>query len=124
VMSVAGPASNSLGLESSNNYLIGCANRIMDFAIARNIRLPGNKQIQVRADVFNAFNTTIFTNRNTTINFANLASNQANQATNLVYDPNTGALLAGRDIPRTAGFGAVTASNNGRSVQLQIRFQF
>ena len=74
VMAVAGPATNSLGLESSNNYLVGCANKIMDFAIARNIRLPGNKQIQVRADVFNAFNTTIYTNRNTTINFSNLAS--------------------------------------------------
>ncbi len=124
VDAVAGPAQNSLGLESSNNYLTGCANRIMDFAVARNIRLPGNRQIQLRADVFNAFGTTIFTGRNTTINFANLAQNQASQATNLVYNPVTGDLLAGRDIPRTAGFGAVNGSNAGRTVQFQVRFQF
>jgi hypothetical protein len=124
VTSVAGPAVNSVGLESSNNYLIGCANKLVDFAIARNVRLHGNRQIQLRVDIFNAFNTVIFTGRNTTINFPSLAQNAANQASNLVYDPNTGALLPGRDIPRTAGFGAVTNSNNGRSVQFQVRFQF
>ena len=124
VASVAGPAVNSVGLESSNNYLIGCANKLVDFAIARNVRLHGNRQIQLRVDIFNAFNTTIFTGRNTTINFPSLSQNAATQASNLVYDPNTGALLPGRDIPRTAGFGAVNNSNNGRSVQFQVRFQF
>ena len=96
----------------------------MDFAIARNIRLPGGRQIQLRGEMYNAFNTVIFTGRNTTVNFPNLTSNTANLASNLVYDATTGALLSGRDIPRTAGFGAVNNSNNGRSVQLQIRFAF
>ena len=54
-----GPGYNSLGLESGSNLLGGCFEKIMDLSIARNIRLGGGKQIQLRVDMFNAFNTVV-----------------------------------------------------------------
>ena len=36
-----GPLNNSVGLESSNDYLSGCFTSALDLAIARNIRLGG-----------------------------------------------------------------------------------
>ena len=55
----AGPGYNSLGLESGSNLIAGCFEKIMDLSIARNIRLGGGRQIQLRVDMFNAFNTVI-----------------------------------------------------------------
>ena len=55
----AGPTYNSLGLESGQNLLGGCFENITDLSIARNIRLGGGRQIQLRVDMFNAFNTVV-----------------------------------------------------------------
>ena len=52
----AGPLVGSVGLESGTDYLRGCFARVLDLSIARNIRLPGGRNIQLRADMFNAFN--------------------------------------------------------------------
>ena len=117
----AGPQPGSLGLESGLNYMRGCPDHTMDLAVARNIRLGGGRQIQIRVEMYNALNTVIFTGRNTTLNLASLATNTV--ATNLPYDA-AGAVIPANIVPRTAGFGAVTNSNAGRSIQGQVRFSF
>jgi hypothetical protein len=116
----AGPSPGSVGLESGQNYMIGCPEHRWDFAIARNIRLGGSRNLQLRVDLFNAFDEVIFTGRNTTMN---LTSPTNQTITNPQYNPD-GTLVATRLTPNNAGFGAVTGAADPRSVQLQIRFQF
>jgi hypothetical protein len=115
-----GPKTNSVGLESGQNYLIGCPDHTWDFAIARNIPLSKGRNIQIRMDIFNAFNTVIFNNRNTTINFQ---SPTDSTVTNPQYNPD-GTLVQSRLLPNNAGFGAVSSANALRTAQLQIRFAF
>ena len=47
---------SSVGLESGNGYLRGCFSSVLDLAVARNIRLGGNRNLQLRVDMFNAPN--------------------------------------------------------------------
>jgi hypothetical protein len=117
----AGPLSNSVGLESGTDYLRGCFQSALDLAIARNIRLGGNRNLQLRLDIFNAFNEARVTNRNTSVSLS--TPTDPVTALNLPYD-STGAILPNRVRPNQAGFGAVTAYQAPRTVQAQIRFQF
>src|SRR5262249_23789238 len=66
-----GPAINSVGLESGTDHLHGCFQQVFDLSIARNIRLPGGRTIQIRADMFNAPNQAIITGRAGTLQLAN-----------------------------------------------------
>jgi hypothetical protein len=116
-----GPAVGSVGLESGSGYLRGCFTSTFDLAIARNIRLGGNRNLQLRAEMFNAPNAAIITNRNTTLNL-NSPSDPVT-ATNLPYDAN-GNVVAARSLPRGAGFGVATAYQDPRTVQVQVRFSF
>ena len=54
---VTGPTYGSVGLESGRFILGGCPDHTVDLAVARNIRLGGNRDLQFRLDVFNVFNT-------------------------------------------------------------------
>jgi len=117
----SGPQPGSLGLESGLNYMRGCPDHTFDFAIARNINFGGNRQLQLRAELYNAFDSVIITNRNATMNIAGLET--ASVATNLPYDA-AGNLIPARAIPSTAGFGVATNAADPRRVQVQIRFQF
>ena len=117
-----GPMVGSVGLESGNGYLRGCFQSKLDLSIARNIRLGGGKNIQLRVDMFNAPNQAIVTGRNTTMNLANPNSRTA--ITNLPYDPVTGELIDSRSRPRGAGFGVANNYQAARSIQAQIRFSF
>ena len=116
-----GPMVGSVGLESGNGYLRGCFQSKLDLSIARNIRLGGGKNIQLRVDMFNAPNQAIVTSRNTTMNLANPNSRTA--ITNLPYDEN-GNLIDARSRPRGAGFGVATTYQDPRTVQVQVRFSF
>ena len=80
----SGPQPGSLGLESGLNYMRGCPDKTFDFAIARNINMGGNRQLQLRAELYNAFNAVIINGRNATMNIASLDT--ASAATNLPYD--------------------------------------
>ena len=132
IASVTGPTYNSVGLESGRNVLVGCPDHTLDLAVARNIRLGGAKNLQLRLDAFNALNSYIVTGRQTQI--------QYNSPTDLTvrnpqFNPD-GSLVATRLTPRTAGFGAATGAlnrspdggvntgNYNRTIQAQIRFQF
>jgi len=127
-----GPQPGSLGLESGQNYMVGCADRTIDLSIQRNIRLGGSRQLQFRLDAFNAFNVVVFNARQ--------AQLQLNSPTDLtIRNPQFVAkegdttLAPGavgtvpnstRILPNNAGFGAVTGALAPRSLQAQIRFQF
>ena len=50
---VTGPKYGSVGLESGRNILGGCPDKTVDLAIARHIRLGGNRTLQFRLDAFN-----------------------------------------------------------------------
>jgi hypothetical protein len=116
-----GPLVGSVGLESGASYLRGCFSSTLDLAIARNIRLGGARTMQLRVDMFNAPNSAIITNRNTTLSLTN-PSDPAT-AVNLPYDA-AGNIVASRSLPRGAGFGVATAYQAPRSIQGQIRFSF
>jgi hypothetical protein len=116
----AGPQAGSLGLESGRNYLAGCPDNRWDFAIARDIQLGGGRQVEFRADVFNAFNALIITGRQTQL--------QLNSPTDPTVRNNQyladGTLNPARIRPADAGFGAANASEDLRSLQLQFRLKF
>ena len=133
VNAVTGPGYNSVGLESGRNVMVGCPDHTVDLAIARNIRLGGSRNFQIRLDAFNVFNSYILNARNSTIQFTSPTDLTVR---NPQYNPD-GTLVATRLQPRNAGFGAATgaqnrgadgAYNNGtnynRTIQLAFRFQF
>jgi hypothetical protein len=116
----AGPVAPSLGLESGRNLLRECANNTWDIAIARNFRLGGGRQIQVRAEMFNAFNTVIYNSVQTNLQ---LVSPTNQTVRNPQYLPD-GSVDPDRLLPNDAGFGAVTGAQALRSAQVQVRFSF
>ena len=116
-----GPLYNSFGLESGNGYLRECFMSTLDLSIARTIRMGGAKNLQLRADMFNAPNSAIITNRASTINLPNPTDPVT--ITNLPYDVN-GNVLSNRSLPKNAGVGVANAYQRERRVQLQVRFSF
>jgi hypothetical protein len=117
-----GSLQTSDGLESPNGYLRGCFQSALDLTIARNIRLGGARNLQLRVDMFNAPNQAIITGRNSTMNLSNPGDPVT--ITNLPYDPATGAILPARVRPSNAGFGQANAWQAPRTMQFQIRFSF
>jgi hypothetical protein len=129
-----GPLVGSVGLESGTDYLHGCFSQVFDLSVARNIQLLGSRNIQLRADLFNAFNRGGITGRNTTLQL----NTPADALTNVqpAFDPitgllndgvnltSTGAVSPNRSQPKNAGFGVANAFQAPRSIQLQIRFAF
>ncbi len=116
-----GPAVNSNGLESGQNYMRGCPDHVWDFAIARLIRFGGGRTLQLRLEMFNAFSEVIITGRQTNAQFASLQA--PNTITNLPYDAN-GNLRPELSRPSGAGFGVANGARDLRAFQAQIRFQF
>jgi hypothetical protein len=116
----AGPLPGSDGLESGNNYLSGCFISKMDLSIARTIRLGGARSLQVRVDLFNAFNQAGITGRQTTLQ---LNSPTDQTARNLPFDA-AGNVITSLSLPRGAGFGVATGYQDPRTAQFQLRFQF
>ena len=117
---VRGPGYGSVGMESGRNYMRGCWNRTVDLSILRSIPLGGRRRVDLRVDIFNAFNAVVINGRNTTAKFNNptsmtLVNNQFNA---------DGSLNQTRVTPSNAGFGAATGAQAMRNIQLQARFQF
>jgi hypothetical protein len=111
---------NSLGLESGRNYMVGCADHTMDLAIARNFRLGGARRLQVRAELFNAFNAVVINGRVTQLQLVS-PTNQTVRNSQYLAD---GTVDPNRLRTTAAGFGAATSAQAMRSVQLQARFSF
>jgi hypothetical protein len=131
VSAVSGPQSGSVGMESGRNILRGCFIKQTDMALAKNVRLGGQRNLQFRMDVFNLFNTYNINTRSSTVTYTS-PTNQT--IVNNQYNAD-GSLNSARLTPRTAGFGAATAAQNlggeaglgtnyNRLMMLQVRFQF
>jgi hypothetical protein len=120
VASFAGPTYGSIGNESGRNLLNGCFDRTTDLSIARNVRLGGNRQFQFRLDVFNAFNTVVFSARQSQLQL----TNPVDQAIRNSQFNADGSMNASRVRPVDAGFGAATQAQALRTVQMQFRFLF
>lgn len=116
----SGPLPGSLGLESGRNVLGGCADKTTDLSLARTIRIGGGRAVQVRADVFNAFNTVVYNGRVTQLQLVS-PTNQTVRNPQFLPD---GQLDQTKLRPNAAGFGAVTSAQALRSMQLQVRFSF
>jgi hypothetical protein len=116
-----GPLIGSVGLESGTGYLFGCFQSVFDLAVARNIRLGGSRNLQLRVDMFNAFNQARITGRNTTLQLRSPADPVS--PLNLPFDA-AGNLLPNRVRPNQAGFGAVTGYQPPRTIQAYVRFAF
>ena len=112
--------------------MVGCPDHTLDLAIARNIRLGGARNFQIRLDAFNVFNSYIINGRNTTVQFTQ--PDRPDRAQSAVQ-PRTARWSANRLTPRNAGFGAATGAQNrgpdggfggnyNRTIQLAFRFQF
>jgi hypothetical protein len=116
-----GPNYNSVGLESSNDYIRGCFTSALDLAIARNIRLGGARNLQLRVEMFNAPNQQGVTGRASSMTLPSPADPVT--ITNLPYDA-AGNIIPTRVKPSNAGFGQANAWQQERRVQAQIRFSF
>lgn len=116
-----GPLTGSVGLESGAGYLRGCFQQVLDLTIARNIRLGGARNLQLRVDMFNAPNSAGITGRNTGMTLASPADPVT--VSNLPYDA-AGNILPNRVRPATSGFGQANAWQAPRNVQVQVRFSF
>jgi len=136
---VAGPTYNSVGLESGRNVLVGCPDHTTNLAVARNFPIgKGSKNVQLRVDAYNLFNTAIITGRNTTVTY-NSPTDQTVRNSE-TCGPGSGASCAGlpdgtldpnRLTPRNAGFGAANAWSTNyinnqyqRVIQVTFRVQF
>jgi len=117
---IMGPSFNSAGLESGRNILRGCSEKFLDMSVARDIRMGGNRTLEMRLDVYNVFDTAVIDLRNTTVNYDNVTNQNI---LNSQYNAD-GSLNQQRLTPRTAGFGAATRAMAMRSMQLQFRFSF
>jgi hypothetical protein len=92
----------------------------VDLAIARNFPFGGGKNVQVRIDVFNAFNTVIYNLRVTQLQM-NSPTDQTIRNAQFNAD---GTLNQARLQPKNAGFGAANGAQPMRTVWLQLRMQF
>jgi hypothetical protein len=117
---VRGPQFGSVGLESGRNVLRTCPERIVDLAISRDIRVGGNRRLELRVDMYNAFNTVVFDRVHDDVQFDNPTSMNVLNS-NFLPD---GSLNPQRSTPRTAGFGAADRALPLRSMQVQVRFSF
>src|SRR5205823_1357639 len=100
-----GPLIGSVGLDSGNGYLRGCFASSTDLSINRNVRLGKTRSVQLRVDMFNAFNQAGITGRNTTMNLT--TPSDPLTVLNLPYDA-AGNLIPTLSKPRGAGFGVAT----------------
>jgi Carboxypeptidase regulatory-like domain len=117
---LAGPQVGSRGLESGRFLFTGCKDHRFDFAIQRTIRMGGTKNLQLRVDVYNAFNTVIFNGRQTNVQF-NSATDFTVRNSQFRAD---GTMDPARTQPNQAGFGAATGAMALRTVQFIARFNF
>lgn len=120
VAAFTGPSVGSVGLESSSDYLRGCHNQSLDFAIAREIQFRESRRLQFRLDIFNTPSEARVTGRNATMA---LVSPLDQTVTNFPFDA-SGALIPSRSQPKNAGVGVVTGYQGPRNLQAQLRFVF
>ena len=91
-------------MESGRNRMRGCPDNRVDMSLSRDIRLGGNRTFEFRLDVFNLFDTVIYDQRNSTINYVSPTDLTVRNSQTLA----DGSIDPARLVPRNAGFGAAT----------------
>ena len=102
--------------------LKGCFISTMDLAIARTIRLGGAQSIQLRIDMFNAFNQA--GDHQPERDDAVVSPDRIRSTFRTCRSTRTENLIESRSRPRGAGFGVATAYQAPRTMQFQLRFAF
>jgi len=116
----SGPVPVSNGMESGRNYMVGCPDHTTDLAISRNIRMRKGRNVQLRVEMYNAFNALVYNGRVTQLQLVS-PTNQTIRNSQYLAD---GSVDPGRLKTTSAGFGAVTGAQALRAIQAQIRFSF
>jgi hypothetical protein len=111
---LAPPQPGSIGGESSRYFVRYAPINNLDLSLSKAFTAPHNLRFEVRLDMFNALNHTQITQINNTANFASLTDRTI---TNLPF--NSAGVLT-----QPNGFGAVTAVDRPRSLQLVTRVTF
>jgi len=117
-----GPTYGSVGNESGNEQFTACWDNNWDLALQRSFNVLSEKRkLNIRFDAFNVFNLTSITGISSTMTLASPAA--PSTPTNNQFLAN-GALNTARITPQNAGFGAATAAQAMRTLQLTARFTF
>ncbi len=118
----SGPTYNSTGNESGSAQFNFCFMNITDVALQRSFKVfSERRQLSIRMDAFNVFNTAVYSAASTSLQLASPAA--ASTATNNQFNTD-GTLNTARLTPQTAGFGAATAALPMRTLQATLRFTF
>jgi hypothetical protein len=125
---VQGPTYGSTGLESARLQLHYCATDNVDTSVVRRFRFwkfQESRRFEFRADIFNTLNAVQINgaggNQISTTATFNTPAGMALQ--NSEFN-STGAINAGKQLPKNAGLGAATGAAGMRSIQLELRFGF
>jgi hypothetical protein len=89
-------------------------------AIARNIRLGGNRTLQFRLDAFDIFHVVVINNRQRNVTYRSPTDLTITNSQTLP----DGSLDPARLTPRNAGFGAATGAQMMWNLQVMVRFGF
>ena len=110
--------------------MIGCPDHTLDLAIARNIRLGGGRNFQIRLDAFNVFNSYIINARNASFSSrarptspCAMRSTTRTAAGGQPPDAAQRGLRSGNRCTEPPADGG-TGGNYNRTVQIAFRFQF
>ena len=104
------PQPGSVGLDSGYNYMRNPGLNNWDLTLQKTIPLKERLRMELRADVFNAFNHPQFNGINSTINFA--SPNSTTPVPSSLFPTNL------------TGFGTVTGTAPARIAQVMARFVF
>ena len=110
-------------MESRRLNLRGCPTDNVDTSVIRRFRFwkfQESRRFEFRADIFNTLNTVMFNARSSTATF-NTPTGMALQNSEFNAD---GTIANGRQLPKNAGFGAVTGAQAMRNLQLELRIIF
>jgi hypothetical protein len=113
--STANPTAN-IGMEAPNRYFILPGINNWTLSLQKSFRIAEKVNMQFRADAFNVFNHTQFSDIGRTANFANLNATTPNNLP--TFDTANNRWI------NPTGFGAVTAVRDPRIIQLMFRVQF
>ncbi len=110
----APPPVGSIGLDSPTNYLRRPGINNTNLSLQKSFAIREGTRFELRADAFNVFNHTQFSDINNTVNFKSLTDPTI---TNLYRNPDG-------TINNINGFGTVRGARDPRIMQLVVRFQF
>ncbi len=128
---VTGPTYGSTGTESPRLAMRACPTENVDTSVVRRFRFwkfQESRRFEFRADIFNTLNAVQFNSGSDIVGASGNGSATFNSPTGMALQNaeynSSGAINAGRQLPKNAGFGAANNAAAMRSIQLEVRFGF